>query len=106
MRARPDRPQEVDDVLDELVEAEAPRFDGNVAGVEPVDEIDVVVGQHRAHGLTHQGAEVSGQARQQQDFGLALGLLRLGEMDDPSERRGVEEPLLDRDRLARRSRRR
>ena len=49
VRARPDGVQESDQVFDVFVQPEAPVGQGHVAGVMPVGDVDVVVGQHGTH---------------------------------------------------------
>jgi hypothetical protein len=57
-------------VLDIFVEAEAPGREGHVAGIAPVGDIDVAIGQHGLHGGAQKGCEMAGHGGGQQHLGL------------------------------------
>ncbi len=63
VRARPHRLQELDQLEHVLVEAEAARGERHVARVVPVGDVDVVVGEQRAHRGAQQRREVPRQRR-------------------------------------------
>ena len=58
--------QKADDMGDIFVEAERPVGRLHVAGVVPVGDIDVVIGQQRMHGRAQQRGEMAGQRRHHQ----------------------------------------
>ena len=74
MGARPDRLEEADEVLDVLVEAEAAVLERHIARVVPVGDVDVVVGQHRAHGAAQQRREMARQRRHQEHAWLRVSM--------------------------------
>ena len=59
VRARPHRLEEPDQVLDIFVEAEAAVPDADIAGIGPVGDVHVVLGQQHAHGVAQQGGEMA-----------------------------------------------
>jgi hypothetical protein len=69
------------------------------ACVEPVGDIDVVVGQHRAHGVAQQRGMVAGQRRHQQDLRVIEGCRAL-EAQQPAEGFLGDDFLADRNGLA------
>ena len=87
MRARPDRFQEFDDVVDIFVEAEPAGGERHVAGIVPVGDVDVVLGQHGLHRRPQQRGEMARQRRHQQHARLLGGDVFL-EMQQRAERRG------------------
>ena len=95
MRARPHRLEKAHDVADIFVEAEAPFRDRYVARIVPVGDVDVVLGQHGAHGGAQQCGEMSGQRRDQQHARLRLVDVLL-EMQQRGERRPVGRLFADR----------
>ena len=66
MRARAQRLEKPDDVFDIVVEAEGPVLETDVARVVPIGDVDVVIGQQRAHGVAQQRGEVARQRRHDQ----------------------------------------
>ena len=88
VRARSEHLQELDDVVDDLVQPERAVLEADVAGVVPVGDVDVVVGQQRADGVGEQGREVPGQRGDEQHARLrrrAVGQV-LGEAQQRAER--------------------
>ena len=53
-------------MIDIFIDAEAARDQRNVAGIVPVGDVNVVIGQHGAHRRPQQRGEVAGQRRYQQ----------------------------------------
>ena len=66
VRARPDRLEEADDVLDIFVEAEGAVLDADVAAIVPIRDEDVVVGKQRPDGAAQQRREMAGQRRDEE----------------------------------------
>jgi hypothetical protein len=81
----PDGLQEADHVAGIFVEAEAAVRDRNIARIVPIGNVDVMFGQHGAHGGAQQGGEMAGQRRHQQHARLRL-LDVLFEMQQGRER--------------------
>ena len=75
-------------MADIVVEAEAAVRGRHVARIVPVGDVDVVLGQHGAHGGAQQRREMAGQRRDQQHARLRL-LDVLLEMQQRAERRDV-----------------
>ena len=73
MGAGPDELEEGHDLAHVVVETERTVLEADVACVEPVDDVDVVIGHQRPNGGTQQGGEVAGQRGDQQHLGLGLG---------------------------------
>ena len=88
MRARPHDLEEADQVADIFVEAEAAVLGRNVARIVPVGDVDVMFGEHGAHGGAQQRGEMAGQRRDQQHARLRLVDVLL-EMQQRAERRHV-----------------
>ncbi len=88
MGARPDLLDEADQMADIAVEAEAAGGERHVARVVPVGDVDIVFGQHGAHGRAQQRGEMARQRRDQQDARLRLVDVLL-EMQQRAERRHV-----------------
>ena len=86
MRARPDGALELDQMLDIGIETEAPGLGRDVAGVLPVGDVQIVIRQHRPHGLAQQRREMAGHRRHQHHPGLLDGDV-LAEMQQGAERR-------------------
>ena len=86
--ARSHDPQEADDVVDELVQAEAPLGQRHVARVLPVGDVEVVLRQHHLDCAAQQGGEVAGHRRDQKDARLHDRMV-LAEMQQRAERRVV-----------------
>jgi len=59
VRARPNRLQETDQVRDIIVEAEPAVYERDIAHVVPIGNIDVVLGQHGAHGAAQERREMA-----------------------------------------------
>ncbi len=68
-----DYAQKIDDVFDVFIEAETPRDQRNVAGVVPIGDVDIVIGQHRPSRFTQQCGEVSRHWRDDQDTRAGFG---------------------------------
>ena len=66
MRAGAQHFEEIDNVFDEVVEIKAGRAAADVARIVPISDIDVVLGEHRAHGAAQQCGKMSGHRRHQQ----------------------------------------
>jgi hypothetical protein len=98
MGARPDGLEKIDDVLDVFVEAEPALRARDVADIVPVGDVDVVIGEQRAHGGAQQRREMSRQRRHQQYAGLR-GIDGLLEMQQGSERRDARGLFMHRDLL-------
>ena len=62
----PSTSRKCDDVVDEVVEVEAAVLQPDVARIVPVGDVDVVLGEHRAHGAAQQGGEMARHRRHQQ----------------------------------------
>ena len=88
MRARSHHTQEANDVIDELVEAEAPFAQRHVARVLPVGDVDIVLGQHHLHGVAQQSGEMARHRRHQQNARVRARMV-LAEVEQRSERRVV-----------------
>ncbi len=88
MGALADRLDELDQVVDIFVEAEPAGGARDVAHVVPVGDVDVVLGQHGAHGAAQQRGEMARQRRHQQNARL-LGLDVLLEMQQRAEWRDM-----------------
>ena len=86
VRSRSHRFQELDQMVGIFVHAEAAGGERHVAGIVPVGDVDVVVGQHGAHGGAQQRREMPGQRRHQKDARLRGGDVLL-EMQQRAERR-------------------
>ena len=80
--------EEADQVLDVFVETEHAGTARHVAHVVPVGDVDVVLGQHGAHGGAQQRGEMAGQRRHHQHARLRH-LDVLLEMQQRAERRDV-----------------
>jgi hypothetical protein len=98
MGARPDGLEKIDDVLDVFVEAEPAVRPRDVADIVPVGDVDVVIGEQRAHGRAQQRREMSRQRRHQQHARLR-GIDILLEVQQRSERRDPCRLLVHRDFL-------
>ena len=92
----PDRVEELDEVLDVLVEPEPAGRQRHVARVVPVGDVDVVVGEHRAHGVAQQRGEMAGHRRDEEHARLC-GRDVLPEVQQGCERRRVRDLFADRD---------
>ena len=77
--------ERADRVVDVLVEAERPLVERDVAGVVPVGEVHVEVGEQRAHGVAQQRREVAGQRRDDEHRGPGPRSV-LGEVQQAGER--------------------
>ena len=88
MGARPDRVQELDEVPDVVVEAEPAGGETDVAGIVPIGDVDVVLGEHGAHGGAQERREMTRQRRDQQHARLRHVDVFL-EMQERPERRDV-----------------
>ena len=78
-------------VGDVVVEMERAVLDRHHPGVDPVGDVDVVLGQKRAHGVAQQRRVVPGERREHQHGGVVRAVLeRLGqqalELEQPAER--------------------
>jgi hypothetical protein len=78
MSARPHGLQELDQLQHIFVQAEASRGERHVARVVPVGDVDVMVGEHRAHRGAQQRGEMSRQRRHDEHAGpgVAGGLAK------------------------------
>ena len=104
VRARPHRLEEPDDVVDVVVEAEGAVGERDVAGIVPVGDVDVVVGEQRPDRVAQQRGEMAGQRRDDQHARLrALDVLAEAQqraerrLQDASSRHG-DLAVADRDR--------
>ena len=88
VRAGAHDPEELDEVLGVAVQPERARRHGDLAGVVPVREVDVVLGEHRPHGRAQERREVPGHRRDEQHGGLRDGGV-LREVQQRGERRDV-----------------
>ena len=86
--ARPHHFQKLDQMIDIFVEAEAAGGQRHVTGIMPVGDIDVVVGQHGAHGRPQERREMAGQRRHHEDARLHRRDILL-EVQERAERRYV-----------------
>ncbi len=86
-----------DDVVDEVVETETAVAQADVARIVPIGDVDVVLGQHRAHGAAQQGREMARHRRHQQHPRLRR-LHVLFKAQQGAERRAVDLDLAHRDR--------
>ncbi len=86
-----------------------PVFDRNHARVHPISQINIVIGQERAHGIPEQGRMVTRERCNEQHFRIRLNFVfaptatRAGialEMQQPAKRLVQREFLADRDRFA------
>ena len=84
MCALADRLEELDDIIDVVVEVEIAGGERHVARVVPVGDVDVVLGQHRAHRVAQQRREVARHRRHQQYLRL-LRLAVLGKVQQGAE---------------------
>ena len=85
MRGRPEKADEVDHQIDEIVEAEAAVPHRHVARVDPVGQVDVVVRQGRGDGAAQQSREMTRKRRHHQQLRLVeRGVL--AEMNEAAER--------------------
>ena len=96
VRAWPDRLQETDQVRDIVVEAEPAVRERDIAHVVPVGDVDVVLGQHGAHGTAQERREMTRQRRDQEHARLRRVDILL-EVQKRAERRGQRGVLVDRD---------
>ncbi len=99
MDARPEQPDKADHQLDEIVEIEPAVEQRNVARVDPVGQIDVVIGEQGFDGAAQQGREMPGKRRHDQHGRLVAGRI-LAEMQQVAERVRGDDLLADRDLLA------
>ena len=76
--------------------AEGAGLDRDVAGVVPVGDVDVVVGQHRAGGVAKQRGEMARHRRDEQHRGWA-SLHVFPEVQQRAERRASDDLLVHRD---------
>ena len=100
MRARSDHFEKLDQVLDVIVEAEAPGRNRRIARIVPVGDVDVMLGQHGFDGVAQQRREVTRERRDQEHARL-LGDHVLGEMQERAEWRDVRGFLAHRHLLVR-----
>jgi hypothetical protein len=84
--------EEVDDVLDVLVQAEASVLEPDVARVVPVADEDVVIAQQGANGGAQEGREVAGEGRGHEHPRLD-DVRVLGEVQQRAERSRVADLL-------------
>jgi len=89
---RTQRDNKVDDVLDVFVKAEAALHQRDIAGVGPVGDIDVVVGQQGAHRAAQERGEVAGHWRDHQHARLFRRAF-FCKMQQRAERRGKRDVL-------------
>ena len=82
MRAGPELLHELDEVVDVVVEAEGTGFERNVAGIVPIGDVDVVVGEQGAHRIAQQRREVARQRRHDKN----ARLLDVDVLFEPQER--------------------
>ena len=96
VRTRPHDAEKVDDVTDIFVQTEPAGGERHLARVVPVGDVDVVVDQHRLHGVAQERGEV---ARHRRDDQHARSRVRhvLPEPQQRSERRRMDGFLVDRD---------
>ena len=76
-RSGPEQTDEADDQLDHVVEIEAAVLQRHVAGVDPIGQVDVVVGQHGLDRAAQQRREMPRQRRDHQQFRFGV-TVRLG----------------------------
>ena len=88
MRARPDLFHEADQWPIYSSKPKRPSLGRNVARIVPIGDVDVVFGQHGAHGGAQQRGEMAGQRRDQQHARLRLVDVLL-EMQQRAERRHI-----------------
>ena len=65
------RLQKADDIGDVLIETEHTVFKAHIAGVVPVGDVGIMVGQKRAHGRAQQRREVARERRHHQHARLS-----------------------------------
>ena len=92
---------ELDDVIDEVVEVEAAHGERDVARVDPIGDVDFMVGQHRLDGAAQQRRVVPGHRRYDQHLGVVAlasqrGLVAL-EVQQTAERGRGDQLLAHRD---------
>ena len=75
MRLRPHELDEVDEVLDEFVDAENAGVERYVAGIAPVGDIDVVIAQQGLDRAAQERGEMAGHGGDKQHARLVLGVL-------------------------------
>ena len=73
-------------MIDIFVEAEPARGQRHVARIVPIGDVDIVVGQHGAHGRPQQCREVAGERRHHEDARLRRRDVLL-EVQERAERR-------------------
>jgi hypothetical protein len=83
----------VDDVLDVIVESEAPVFEADVSCVVPVGDVHVVLGEQRAHRPAQQRGEMARERGDEQHLGLGEAVV-LAEVHQRAEGPDVEGFLL------------
>ena len=88
MRVRPERMEDVDEVVDIVVEVERAFADRHHARIGPVGDVDFGMRQHRLDRAAQQRRIVAGHRRHDQQLavGLAAGRQRALEMDQVAER--------------------
>ena len=101
VRVGAEHANELDDVVDEVVEVEAAHGERDVARVDPIGDVDFVVGQHRLDGAAQQRRVVTRHRRHDQHLGVVAlagerGLVAL-EVQQTAERRRGDDLLAHRD---------
>ncbi len=88
--------QKADQVVGVILETERAGAQRHVAGIVPVRDVHIAVGQHRLHGGAQQGREMAGHRGHQQHFRLRLQHVLL-EPQQGAERRGEHRHFAHRD---------
>ncbi len=89
---------ELDDVVDIVVEVEVALGERHLAGVRPVGDVHVVLGQQRLDGAAQQGGEVAAHRRHDQHLGIAMRGVAM-EAQELAERLAEQDLFVDRDGL-------
>jgi hypothetical protein len=100
MGARAERGEEVDDVVDVVVEVEAPVLERNLAGVDPVGDRHVVARQERRDRVAQQRRVVAGHRRDDEQARLVRARAQLAEAAQLGEGPARHHLLAHLDRLA------
>jgi len=74
MSAGADRAQKVDEVLDEVVEAEGALRERHVARIMPIGDVDIMIGQHGVDGGAQQRRECPDKGATSSTRGCAISM--------------------------------
>ena len=98
MHVGPEVAAEGDDIVDVVVEVEIAVGERHFAGIGPVGDVDVVLGEQRLDRATQQGGEVAAHRRHQQNLGVAPRRVAV-EVEKVAERLAQQDLFVDLDVL-------